>query len=132
MITINNKVNELINNNENGIQQIINNFGDILLEIKSPTIYPYLAYAMNLSANYINTSYSNKSVLCKTWAIINVKDLYLMDMIIFDKDIETSIDRFIKYWDDEYEGFLNEYSIYSDYSIGELFNRLYLRKMTTN
>lgn len=105
MIDLINKVNNLIKNNDESINEIINIFSPLLNDVKYKNEIPYLSYLIYLSVNYIKNNYINLSKDWKAWSVVVIKKLYFNSKIKKETDIKNFIDDFIQYYEQEYKNY---------------------------
>jgi len=116
MVELKSKVDDLIKNNINSIQELINKFTPILLIIKRERDIPYLAYILSLTVKHLNENYNDLSQDWKAWASIVIINKYINDLIISEEDIGETIDKFIEFWKSEYEIYCKDIISNSDFN----------------
>ena len=116
MVNLKSKVDDLIKNNINSIQELINKFTPILLIIKRERDIPYLAYILSLTVKHLNENYNDLSQDWKAWASIVIINKYINDLIISEEDIGETIDKFIEFWKSEYKTYCKDIISNSDFN----------------
>lgn len=102
-----NKVDKLIQDDIQSIQDIATKYKDILEVIQDQNQIPYLAYIIDICINHIKEYHDKQTPDRKSWAVVVVKNLFTAGKIKRDADILFTIDEFIKYTEDEFEEYAN-------------------------
>jgi hypothetical protein len=107
---------DITNKTTDEINLLTEKYKSVLELIKNKKIIPNLAVVLDIGINYINEKYLDLSADWKSYTMLYIKDQYLNDKINNETDIALLIDNFIKYYNEEYTGYIDNLSMSaSDY-----------------
>jgi len=117
-----------MNNNYN-INELVNKYSNVLELIPNHKQHNNLALLFEISINYIKNNFNNVNINIKISAVYVIKELYLKGFISSDNDCEIIINDFMKFYNENYNNFINEFDNNIDkHDINMLFIKKYLNK----
>jgi len=123
-----NKVDEIGKKNLQELQNIVNQFSTVLHDTKEKDI-PYVAYIIHLATNYININYKDLSKDWKTWSVFFIRHQYLKGKLTKLSDIPILIDKFLEFYNTEYDKYCNDIFAATDYDRDRGFINYYEKKI---
>lgn len=112
-----NKIDKIIKDDIQSIQDIATKYKDILEIIPDQKQVPYLAYIINICVEHINEFHDKRDADKKAWAVIVIKNLFTANTIKKESDILKTIDEFLEYVDDEFPAYANKHVAVSQYDL---------------
>lgn len=116
-----NKVDRLIKDDINYIQNIVNKYASVLQDTLPEKEIPYLAYVINICVNHINQRYNDLSPDWKAWSIVIVRNQYLKGKLKNESDIPKIINGFVTFWKTDYSKYCEDIIAASDYDRDKSF-----------
>jgi len=92
-----NRVDKLIKDDVNLVQNIINKYGEVLKDHLPERDIPYFAFVIDICVNYINEKHKDLNADWKTWAVVIVRRQYLDKKLKRESDIPNLIDEFVEF-----------------------------------
>ena len=114
MTDLTNNIDKIIKDDLNSINEIINKYSIVLQDTKKEDI-PYIAYIINITINYIKEKFNDLSKELKSWVVFFIRNQYLKGLLNKSSEIPTLIDKFIEYYNTEYEKYCGDVFAVSDY-----------------
>jgi len=112
-----NKVDEIIRDNLQSLQDIVTKYSSVLELIQDQKQLPYLAYIINISVDHIKEFHDTRDADKKSWAVVVVKNLYTAGQIKKESDILRTIDEFFKYVDDNFQTYKDNHVAVTQYDM---------------
>jgi hypothetical protein len=116
---------DLTNKNIDEINALIQKYASVL-ELIKPETQPYLAYIIEIAYNYLQEKYKDLHKNWKSWIIVILKNQF--DDINNDKDILKNIDKFINYYNSDYQKYCEDVISVSEFDRDHGFVHNYLNK----
>ncbi len=117
MIDLINKIDDIIKNDIQSLQNIVTKYSSVLELIQDQKQIPYLAYIINICVDHIKEFYDERDTDKKSWAVVVVKNLFTAGQIKKESDILRTIDEFLKYVDDKFETYKDNHVAVSQYDM---------------
>lgn len=128
MTDLTNKIDKLIKEDINSIQEIVNKYGTVLVDLHKDKDIPYLAYIIDIAVKYLNQNHNDLSKDMKTWVVMVVENKFFNNLIDTENDITETIDEFIIFWNTEHMNYIENMISATEFD-GDLgFVNLYIRK----
>lgn len=89
------------------LNNLIIKYEKILVDLKYIELYPIYAYVLESTTQYLK-NLTTINIEWKQWASIALIKLVEKDQINSDQDIISNIDKFIKYYNENYKKYLSE------------------------
>lgn len=105
---------DLLNNKTvDEVNLLIQKYTPLLELIKQQDLVPYLAVIIEISVNYIKQNYSDLNINWKIFAVIYIKNKFLINKINNEDDVIKLIDHFISSYNNDYINYLNNLGVYA-------------------
>ena len=112
-----NKVDEIIRDDLQSLQDIVTKYNKVLELIQDQKQLPYFAYIINICVDHIKEFHDERDADKKSWAVVVVKNLYTAGQIKKESDILRTIDEFFKYVDDGFQTYENNHVAVTQYDM---------------
>jgi hypothetical protein len=112
---------------------LLQKFAPVLETIKNKETHVQLAYILDVAVKYINNNHPQVDSDWKTWCAVAIKDIFLKYPLKInnEKDIENLIDAFMKFYNENYEIYLNNVAMFvNEYYRDYPFVDKYIKQVT--
>lgn len=124
-----NKVDKLIEEDLESIQNIVNKYSSVLTSVLPEKNLPYIAYLVDISVNHINENHKDQLKDWKTWATLLIKKSFEEGNLKNIEDVTPLIDEFLEYKEKEYDKWCKDMISASDYDRDRgFFYKFYWKK----
>jgi len=110
-----NRVDKWIEEDLNGVQEIVNKYSDVLKGVLPEKNVPYEAVIIDICVDYLSGSHGANNADWKAWSVVLIKKLFEADMLNKEADIPVIIDEFLEYKVNEYEKYCADTVSITDY-----------------
>ena len=95
---------------------LLQKFAPVLETIKNKEAHVQVAYVLDVAVKHIQRNHPQIESDWKTWCTVAIKDILLEHPLKInnEKDIEEIIDAFMKYYEENYESYLNNIALYTN------------------
>lgn len=112
-----NKVNNLIQNDLQSLQNTVNNYTQILELLKNKDEVPYIAFIIDIAVKHIKNHHQTETPDLKAWSVVVIKDLFRAGVLKHEDDVPNIIDEFIKHFKSEYPKYKENHVAVSEYDM---------------
>lgn len=109
------KVDKMVGEDLNAVQEIVNKYASILQGTLPEKNVPYIAYIIDICVQYLSGSHGASSPDWKTWATLLIKKSFEDGKLKNYEEIVPLIDEFLEYKENEYEKYCKNIISISDY-----------------
>lgn len=127
-----NKVDKLIEEDLESIQNIVNKYSSVLTSVLPEKNLPYIAYLVDISVNHIKENHKDQPKDWKTWATLLIKKSFEEGNLKNIEDVTPLIDEFLEYKEKEYDKWCKNMISASDYDRDRGFFYKFYWKKTNN
>jgi hypothetical protein len=109
------KVDKMVGEDLNAVQEIVNKYASILQGTLPEKNIPYLAYLADICVAHLNENHKDCDADWKSWATLLIKKSFEEGSLKNDEDVTPLIDEFLEYREKEYDNWCKDKVSVSDY-----------------
>lgn len=103
---------DLINKTNDEINSILNKYQSLYYDLPTKSVeFVNLVYTIHLAFTFLNKD-NKLSLDLKTWSVLLIKRIF--KTINTEDDVINEIDNFLKYYNAEYENYINNIAFFSN------------------